>query len=656
MKETLPPSEMGRRDAALAGFEQGPMLTVVAEGPDLIVCAINAADRALAGRDVLGLPLRETFGELFGSQMAERIQQVYRSGEPYVGREWRVQLHGGSDASEHYVDCFVSPWREPDGQIRGVVVQGIDLTERVTARRAVEQQVVEVTEDYQRVSEVVTAMQDALLPTDLPVLPGVEVAARYLLQENLTSSGGDWFDAVPLGDGRLALVVGDVVGSGVLASGIMGQLRAVLHERLASGASGPDALVSLDRFARSLPEAQAATVCVAHLDGGTGELAYCTAGHPPPLVLDSDGQTRYLPATGGRPLGVSHRAATRDDFPAGEERLGTDAMVLLYSDGAVERPGRTSTENTVELARVVGTIRETSLDAKSATQLEVDRVCERTLDVLAWLSGYDDDITLLAAQRVPAIVALDTRAPAVPASADRLRGELGRWLDSLSLNELDRTVLVHAANELASNAIDHAYPGHAGDERPPWAVVELRAELLSTGVVEVTVCDNGSWRDPDLSERYRGRGLALTAGLVDELDVTQGGADRRQGTVTRIRHRVRRAASLLSPMTGRAAYAQPPEVPFSLSRHEREHRLDVAGAVDEAASDQLLAVLRTMSRGGAVTVTADLSKVTQLPSVAVRALYEAHSQMQGQAELRLVAEMGTPAQHVLDIVGLPYAS
>jgi serine phosphatase RsbU (regulator of sigma subunit)/anti-sigma regulatory factor (Ser/Thr protein kinase) len=656
VKETLLPREMGRPDAALAGFEHGPVLTIVAEGPDLTVSAINAVDRALAGRDVLGLPLRETLGDLIGPHMADRVQQVYRTGEPYVGREWRVRMQEGRDTSEHYLDFFVSPWRDPDGSIRGVVAQGIDLTERVTARRAVEERMDEVAEDYARVSAVVTAMQDALLPTDLPVLPGVEVAARYLLQQNLTSSGGDWFDAIPLGDGRLALVVGDVVGSGVLASGIMGQLRAVLHERLASGASGPEALVALDRFARGLPEAHAATVCLAHLDVETGELVYCTAGHPPPLVLDSDGHTHYVAGTGGRPLGVSHRAAGPEDFPVLRERLGPDAMVLLYSDGAVERPGRSTAESTVELARVVSTIRETSLDADTVRQLEVDRVCERTLDVLAWLSGYDDDITILAAQRAPRVVPLDVRLPAEPASADRLRTELGGWLDSLALSDLDRTVLVHAANELASNAIDHAYPRDRRDEVPPGAVVELRAELLATGVVEVTVCDRGRWRDPDLREQYRGRGLALTSGLVDELDVSQGGEEAGHGTVAKIRHRVRRAASLLSPMTGRAPHPHPRDVPFSLSTDEHEHRVDVAGAVDEESSDRLLAVLRTMSRGGAVSVTADLSSVTQLPSVAVRALYEAHSQMQGGAELRLVAEMGSPAQHVLDIVGLPYVT
>jgi serine phosphatase RsbU (regulator of sigma subunit)/ADP-heptose:LPS heptosyltransferase/anti-sigma regulatory factor (Ser/Thr protein kinase)/anti-anti-sigma regulatory factor len=649
-----PLPDMGRPDAALAGFEQGPIPTLVALGAGLRVCAVNGMMRQFLGRDLLGRTLPEAFAELFGPVTADRIRTVHQTGDPYVGREWRLAPEDAPDTAHHFVDLHVSPWRDPAGEIVGVIAQGVDLTERVSARRAVEDRIDEVAGDYQHASEVVTAMQDALLPTDLPVVPGVEVAARYLLQENLSRAGGDWFDAIAGSDGRLVLVVGDVVGSGVSASAIMGQLRAVLHERLSSGAAAPDALVSLDRFARGLPEAHAATACIARLDPGSGELTYCTAGHPPPLVLPPHADAHFLLPTGGRPLGVSHRAATPEDFPMRTVSLEPDAMLLLYSDGAVERPGRSSTENTVELARVVSAIRETSLDEASAAQLEVERVCERTLDVLAWLSGYDDDITILAAQRVATVVPLDVRVPAVPASADRLRGELGRWLDSISLRELDRTVLVHAANELASNAIDHAYPRDQDAVRPPGAVVEMRAELLTTGVVEITVCDRGRWRDPDLRERFRGRGLALTAGLVDELDLEHDDPGGESGTVAKVRHRVRRAASLLTPMGDRSGPRPTGEEPFAVEVDDRHHRLHVRGAVDEPASDKLLAVLRTMSRGGAVTVSVDLSAVTQLPSVAVRVLYEASSQMQPPAVLRLLAGMGTPAQHVLEIVGLAY--
>jgi anti-sigma regulatory factor (Ser/Thr protein kinase)/anti-anti-sigma regulatory factor len=226
-------------------------------------------------------------------------------------------------------------------------------------------------------------------------------------------------------------------------------------------------------------------------------------------------------------------------------------------------------------------------------------------------------------------------------------------LESLALTELDRTVLVHAANELATNAIDHAYPRDERGRVPADAVVEMHADLLSTGVVEVVVCDRGRWHDPDLGERFRGRGLALTAGLVDELDLNPGGGPD-GGTVAKVRHRVRRAAALLSATTRRPRSAPGTEEPFSMTLDEGQRVLRIGGPVDEEASDRLLALLRTMSRGGAVGVTVDLSAVTQLPSVAVRVLYEIHYQMQPPAELKLLAAMGSPAQHVLDIVGLPY--
>lgn len=656
----MPPREMGESHAALAGFEQGAVLTVVAEGAELRIVAANAADRARAGRELVGESLREILDMEFGAHVVDRVEEVYLTGRGWSAREWCRAPAGPGDApaSGRHLALEVAPWLDPDGEVRGVVLQGIDLGDDVAHREA---DALPASTGPPAAHEVVAAMQDALLPTDLPVVPGLDVAARYLLQEDLGRSGGDWFDAVPLADGSIALVVGDVVGSGVPASAIMGQLRAVLHARLAGGVSGAEALVGLDRFARGLPEAHGATVCVVHVDADTGELVYTTAGHPPPLLLQAHGATRYLSSTGGRPLGVSRRPAGLDTFPERRDRLEPDAMVLLYSDGAVERPGRSATENTVELARVVSSIRETSLDEDSVAELEVTRVCERTLDSLAWLSGYDDDITLLAAQRVPRVVPLRVTVPAVPQSADRLRRELRRWLDSLALSELDGTVLVHAANELAANAIDHAYPHprpHAGSSAPgdeggdADELVEMSADLLATGVVEVRVRDHGQWRDPDLRERYRGRGLALTSGLVDELDIVPGEDEDGPGTVATVRHRVRRTASLLSPVRERPPPARQ-EQQFTFSVDEDRRRVVVSGTVGEEASDKLLAVLRTMSRGGAVTVTADLSGVSQLPSVAVRALYEVYSQMQPPAELRLQADPGTPAQHVLGVVGLP---
>ena len=107
-----------------------------------------------------------------------------------------------------------------------------------------------------------TDLQDALLPADLPVAPALDVSATYLLAADDARAGGDWFDAIVRSDGTVALVVGDTVGQGIKASAVMGQLRAVLHERLLADDSIPEALRSLDRYARVHPESHAATVCV----------------------------------------------------------------------------------------------------------------------------------------------------------------------------------------------------------------------------------------------------------------------------------------------------------------------------------------------------------------------------------------------------------
>ncbi len=190
-------------------------------------------------------------------------------------------------------------------------------------------------------------LQDALLPQWLPVLPGVEIAGRYLLAQSESAAGGDWYDAVGLGRGRVALIVGDVVGHGVAAASVMGQLRAVLHERLTSGSDLGDAMLALDAFARHIPDARAATLCVAVLDSSTGRLDYCTAGHPPPLVVRPGASlARYLRHSGAAPL------ATTGEMTVAVDHVDRGDLVVLYTDGLLARPGRGLASSTVELGQV----------------------------------------------------------------------------------------------------------------------------------------------------------------------------------------------------------------------------------------------------------------------------------------------------------------
>ena len=190
----------------------------------------------------------------------------------------------------------------------------------------------------------IVALQEALLPPALPVLPRARIAARYLVAGQEQSAGGDWFDAIPLAGGSVALVVGDVVGHGVAASAAMGQLRAVLTELLAAEADLGRVLARTDAFAARTPALRAATLALAVLDPASGMLRYTTCGHPPPLVISIDGAARYLDGTGTGPLGTGSPPALATSA------LAPGELLLLYSDGLVERPDRTIGEGMAELA------------------------------------------------------------------------------------------------------------------------------------------------------------------------------------------------------------------------------------------------------------------------------------------------------------------
>ncbi len=137
----------------------------------------------------------------------------------------------------------------------------------------------------QATPQVVAELQRALLPPALPVLPRLRIAAQYLAAGQSEKAGGDWFDAMPLADGSVALVVGDVVGHGVAAVAAMGQFCAVLRDLLATEPQLRTVLERADAFAGRTPALRAATMALATLDPAGGSLYYVTCGHPPPLVI-----------------------------------------------------------------------------------------------------------------------------------------------------------------------------------------------------------------------------------------------------------------------------------------------------------------------------------------------------------------------------------
>jgi serine phosphatase RsbU (regulator of sigma subunit)/anti-sigma regulatory factor (Ser/Thr protein kinase)/anti-anti-sigma regulatory factor len=632
-------------DLLLTAIDQVPLILAVCEGPELRVLSLSAATRVvLPGREFRGVPIRDVISDLVGQQIVDAYYEVYNTGEPVTGQEWRVHLdQPDGSLLEMYANFTITPWLV-GGERRGVIGVGFDVTAMVRERQ---EQTASLQRRYEESRDVVTALQRELLPTGLPVLPGAQVAASYLLADADTAAGGDWFDAVAQHDGRVALTVGDVVGHGVTASGVMGQLRAVMQDRLDDGAGILEAIAAADRLAARVPAAHATTVCQVLLDPATGSVTYCTAGHPPPLVVSADGTTRYLRSTGGAPLGTS------GSFPLGVAQLDVGDVLLLYTDGILERPGRTHEASQAELAKVAAD----SALGRALHDTEVtaaERVCGQAVEMLVRATGHSDDITLLAVQRMPVAPPLELTLPPRPVVLRDARHALGAWLDAVGATEQDVFVLQHALGELVTNAIEHAFDG----PDPSGAVPEVtvRATLTPAGVIEATVTDRGRWREPE-RQPTRGRGLALTAQLVDSLRVEPG----TNGTVAQVRHALVRPARLLDvrqhPAPTPAQPRNPEEPPFRLLEQPggRETDVRIEGPLDTTTAFQARQELLRRSRGGTVPMTVDLSAVTQLSSAGVSALHQVAAQHAEQkAALTLRAASGSPAQVVLELVALDH--
>lgn len=431
-------------------------------------------------------------------------------------------------------------------------------------------------------------------------------------------------------------LIGDVVGHGVGASALMGQLRAVLSERLGAGAGVTASLEALDGFAGRIPEAHAATVVVAEVEPRTGRVRYCTAGHPPPVMV-SGGEARFLAPSGGRPL------ATGGGFPVAEAWLGVGDQLLLYSDGLIERPGRTPAQGNVELVTVAGRVARDEV-FRTPGLVAVDRMCQQSLEVLTRETGYADDITILAAQRVAQQPPLLIDTQAHPHALSEVRERVADWLAPLDVRPLDQMAMQHALGEAVTNVIEHAYSGSDLDrdaERP----LQVEAELGASGAIIVTVRDQGSWRYG--TREKGGRGYQMLNGMCDHVTVDRGS----QGTTVTLECAMSRSVQLMQGANGSTGKA--PQSSF-----EAVHTGDlvtVRGPVDSATADELRHVLVRAAGGRTPDVRVELSEVTHLASAGVHVLFEAHQNAREQGiAITLLAPTGSVAQMVLGLVGLPH--
>ncbi|MCX5254246.1 SpoIIE family protein phosphatase [Streptomyces canus] len=187
---------------------------------------------------------------------------------------------------------------------------------------------------YESETALARGLQQALLPRRLAAHPQLETTGRYLPGTAGMEVGGDWYDVVESGDG-LALVIGDVQGHGVQAAATMGQLRSAVRA-FALGDRPPDEVMSsTNHLLTDLDPGLFASCCYIRLDPATGMARAARAGHPPPLLRSPDGRTRVLDLPGGVVLGVDPRAR----YPVTELQMEPGAILALYTDGLVERPG-----------------------------------------------------------------------------------------------------------------------------------------------------------------------------------------------------------------------------------------------------------------------------------------------------------------------------
>jgi len=343
--------------------------------------------------------------------------------------------------------------------------------------------------DQQR--ETALALQHAILgPAHLPQ----GFAVRYQAASRPLQVGGDWYDVVDLADGRIGLIVGDCVGHGLAAATIMGQLRSACRALLLERPSPRIALAGLDRFAAQLPGAQCTTAVCAVLNPETGELVYSSAGHPPPILLHADGTTEVLEDGRTIPVGVRPDRAR----PEAKMFLPARSVLLLYTDGLIERRGHSLDDG---IARVCALMQQ-------SREGDLEHLANQIMAELAPSDGYQDDVALLL-HRYP--VPLEVDFPPDVGGLAGIRVTLRDWLNRAGVGSEQVHAVLVAAGEAVANAIEH---GHRDASS---GVVSLRATASATEV-KLTIADSGSWKQPrPAAEPHRGRGMTLMRALMQEV-------------------------------------------------------------------------------------------------------------------------------------------
>jgi PAS domain S-box-containing protein len=371
----------------LSLLESAPDATLILDGDGTIVMANAQVERLfglvpgdLVGHDVVRLvppDRRRRHSALLNAYLRLRDPRPTVVDRDLYGRH--------PDGSEFPVEVSVSRLQAEQETL--VVLTVRDITERRMAEAA-------RAERYEQHRHIAYTLQHSLMG-DPPRLPHLPSAHRYLASVQDPGVGGDWFDVIPLGERRTGVIVGDVMGRGLEAAAVMGQLRAASHALARTGATPSMLMTALDAFVSDLAD-QLVTCVYLVMDQDADAVTLCSAGHLPVVALPPDGAARRLRTPVGVPLGVNDLGGGVP-FEEATQPLPPGSTLVLYTDGLVERPG---TDIEVQIDILTHTL-DLALKGAPADPELLDRAADRLITtLLPDPAAHDDDVTLLMI-RVP---------------------------------------------------------------------------------------------------------------------------------------------------------------------------------------------------------------------------------------------------------------
>ncbi|MFF7330712.1 SpoIIE family protein phosphatase [Streptomyces sp. NPDC090306] len=416
-------------------LDRVPALVALLHGPDHRLTYVNDAYVQAFGARPLGEPAREALPELEAIGLPTLLDQVLRSSRPRT-----VKARKAPDGRSYTFTCTpVTDSAEGEG---GVLVFATDVTDHAEAAERLR-----AAERRQR--ETAVTLQRSLLPQELEEPDDLRIAATYQPGGTEAAVGGDWYDVITLGGGRTALVIGDVMGRGVRAAAVMGQLRTAVRAYARLDLPPHEILQLLDGLAAEIDPHQIATCVYAIHDPNEGRLVYASAGHLPILVRDETGAVLRADEPTGPPLGTGGWMHSSGSIP-----LGLGSTAVLYTDGLVERRDEDLDEGIAALERALS-------GATGTPQV----VCDRLVRAMGVAADHDDDVAVLVLQHPlrtgpdgelfrNAALELLGGVEAAPRARAFTSGVLSSWRFPTELHDLG----VLAASELVANSLQHGTP------------------------------------------------------------------------------------------------------------------------------------------------------------------------------------------------------